>query len=67
VANGLTYVEADPEGWWYTALLPEGRRVLAFHTDADLPAATEVYTAVTLLARAGQLQVLTAMLADTTF
>jgi flavin-dependent dehydrogenase len=38
-APGLTYVEAEETGWWYTAPLPNGRRVLAFHTDADLPSA----------------------------
>ena len=37
--TGLTIVEATPEGWWYTAPLPDGSRVLAFHTDRDLPAA----------------------------
>jgi flavin-dependent dehydrogenase len=34
--RGLTYVEAVKDGWWYTASVPENRRVLAFHTDADL-------------------------------
>jgi flavin-dependent dehydrogenase len=38
-SRGLTYVEATEHGWWYTAPMPAGRRVLAFHTDADLPAA----------------------------
>jgi len=32
-------VEAVKEGWWYTAPVPDGGRVLAFLTDADLPAA----------------------------
>ncbi|HEX7191770.1 MAG TPA: tryptophan 7-halogenase [Thermoanaerobaculia bacterium] len=32
----LTYVEAARDGWWYTAPLPNGRRVVAFHTDSDL-------------------------------
>jgi flavin-dependent dehydrogenase len=27
-------IEATPEGWWYSGLLPDGRLVLAFHTDA---------------------------------
>jgi flavin-dependent dehydrogenase len=36
---GLTHIEAEPDGWWYTAPLPGGRRVVAFHTDSDLPAA----------------------------
>jgi len=35
-SRGLTYVEAVKDGWWYTAPIPGNRRVLAFHTDADL-------------------------------
>jgi len=34
---GFTYVEAAEDGWWYAAPLAGGRRVLAFHTDSDLP------------------------------
>ena len=30
------YLEAGPEGWWYSAPLPDGRSVVAFMTDADL-------------------------------
>jgi flavin-dependent dehydrogenase len=37
--RGLTFVEATEDGWWYSAPMPEDRRVVAFHTDADLPAA----------------------------
>jgi flavin-dependent dehydrogenase len=36
---GFSFVEAAEHGWWYSAPLPGHRRVLAFHTDADLPAA----------------------------
>src|SRR5437762_7632837 len=36
---GLTVVEAVEDGWWYTAPIPDNRRVLAFLTDADLPQA----------------------------
>jgi flavin-dependent dehydrogenase len=36
---GLTVVEAVEAGWWYTAPVPDNRRVLAFLTDADLPEA----------------------------
>ena len=36
---GVTVTVATPDGWWYPAPLPAGRRVLAFHTDADLPLA----------------------------
>ncbi|HEX8958011.1 MAG TPA: tryptophan 7-halogenase [Burkholderiaceae bacterium] len=35
----LSHVESEENGWWYSAPLPNRRRVLAFHTDADLPAA----------------------------
>lgn len=30
-----TYIEAVPDGWWYTAMLPDGDRLVAFHADAD--------------------------------
>jgi 2-polyprenyl-6-methoxyphenol hydroxylase-like FAD-dependent oxidoreductase len=29
-------IEAVRDGWWYTALLPTGRRIVAFMTDTDL-------------------------------
>lgn len=31
-----TFVEAFPDGWWYTAGLPEGKRVVACMTDSDI-------------------------------
>ncbi|MEW5931856.1 MAG: FAD-dependent monooxygenase, partial [Gemmatimonadota bacterium] len=34
--DGRTLIEAVPDGWWYTALVPSGERVAAFLTDADL-------------------------------
>jgi 2-polyprenyl-6-methoxyphenol hydroxylase-like FAD-dependent oxidoreductase len=34
--NPSTLVEAFEEGWWYTAGLPDGRRIVACMTDADL-------------------------------
>jgi flavin-dependent dehydrogenase len=34
--DARTLVEAAPEGWWYTALVPGRRRVVAFMSDADL-------------------------------
>lgn len=37
-ADPTTYIEATPDGWWYTAMLPGGDRLLAFHADADAPA-----------------------------
>lgn len=35
-ADTYTLVEAAPEGWWYSALLADGRLAVAFMTDGDL-------------------------------
>lgn len=35
-ADTYTLVEAVPEGWWYSALLADGRLAVAFMTDGDL-------------------------------
>jgi flavin-dependent dehydrogenase len=35
-SDSRTFVEAAPDGWWYTALLPSGERILVFFTDTDL-------------------------------
>lgn len=35
VHDGGTRVEATPDGWWYSAPLPDGRLVVAFMTDRD--------------------------------
>lgn len=40
-----TYIEAVPDGWWYSAMLPGGDRLVAFHTDADTPALRRVLRA----------------------
>ena len=37
--SGFSVVEAVAEGWWYQATLPDRQRILAYHTDADLPPA----------------------------
>jgi flavin-dependent dehydrogenase len=37
-ADGRSMVEAVAEGWWYSVLLPSGRRLFTFFTDADSPA-----------------------------
>jgi flavin-dependent dehydrogenase len=31
-----TILEAAPDGWWYAAVLPQGKLVTAYFTDADL-------------------------------
>src|SRR2546430_17305273 len=35
-ADNATLVEAVEDGWWYSALLPNGQVVAAFMTDADI-------------------------------
>lgn len=35
-AASITYTESAEDGWWYSAPLPDGRRLIAFHTDSDL-------------------------------
>jgi flavin-dependent dehydrogenase len=37
--DSRTLVESAPGGWWYTSLVPNGRRVVVFHTDAGSEAA----------------------------
>lgn len=64
---GFTFVEAAEEGWWYTAPLAGGRRVLAFHTDADLPAAHAISDRKVLLERAREQPNLAAVLSDSGF
>jgi flavin-dependent dehydrogenase len=49
---GLTHIHATEDGWWYTAPLPGNRRMLAFHTDSDLPTARLATQPATLLANA---------------
>ncbi len=34
--DARTFIEATPNGWWYTALLPSGERIVAFLTDSDI-------------------------------
>lgn len=64
---GLTHIEAEPDGWWYTAPMPDGRRVVAFHTDADLPAATAAAAPDTLMRRLSSLAFLPGVLAASGF
>ena len=66
-AAGLTYVEASEDGWWYTTAVPGSRRVLAFHTDADLPAARMAADPQALLARARATDELARVLAECEF
>jgi flavin-dependent dehydrogenase len=35
-ADARTFVSATRDGWWFSSLLPDGRRVVGFQTDRDL-------------------------------
>jgi flavin-dependent dehydrogenase len=66
-AAGLTHIEAAEEGWWYSASLPGQRRVLAFHTDADLAAAKRMRGQDAFIASAMKLESLGTLLRETGF
>jgi flavin-dependent dehydrogenase len=64
---GVTTVAAVADGWWYTAPLPKGRRVLAFLTDADLPAVRIAHQGTGLAEHAADIDEIGAILAEGEF
>jgi flavin-dependent dehydrogenase len=66
-AAGVIHVQAEADGWWYSAPLPGQARMIAFHTDADLPAASDTRTQGGLLARARRMSDLAATFTDARF
>jgi flavin-dependent dehydrogenase len=64
---GTTVTIADEDGWWYTAPLPGDRRVLAFHTDADLSITKGLVGRAALLNHAREQPDLAALLAELDF
>jgi flavin-dependent dehydrogenase len=64
---GCSLVEAAEYGWWFTAPVPQGRRVVAFYTDADLPAAHTAADPAALLAAVGQTREIRAVLEQANF
>lgn len=65
--DGASELHAEPDGWWYTSPLPGRGRVVAFHTDADLPAARSIDSRESLLARAASVPALARHLAECGF
>lgn len=57
------YTEAVANGWWYSAVIGTGHRLIAFHSDADLPAAAEALRGG-LLDAAGRTSGLATMVRD---
>jgi len=65
--SSVTYTEAVEDGYWYTAALPDGQRMLAFHTDSNLPAANDLRSASRLLERARRSSSLWSQVVDSDF
>jgi flavin-dependent dehydrogenase len=57
------YTESTPEGWWYSARVGGGQRLVAFHSDADL-AAIKAVVRTGVLTAARQLPGLQEMIGD---
>ena len=34
--NTMSSISSSSNGWWYSSVVPNGKRVVAFHTDSDL-------------------------------
>lgn len=34
--NAMSTISASKNGWWYSAITPNNKRIVAFHTDSDL-------------------------------
>jgi flavin-dependent dehydrogenase len=64
---GLTYIEATESGWWYTAPIPAGRRVLAFHTGPDLLRGIRAHEPGALFSSAMRVEQLSGALAECNF
>jgi 2-polyprenyl-6-methoxyphenol hydroxylase-like FAD-dependent oxidoreductase len=61
--DARTLIESRPEGWWYTALTPNGRRTVAFQPDAELIRAQEWRDPAWLEKMIGETRCLSALLA----
>jgi flavin-dependent dehydrogenase len=66
-STGFSYVKATPSGWWYTAPLPQGHRVFAFHTDSDLKEARDAYNPQQLIENASRVVGLSEIIAGCDF
>jgi flavin-dependent dehydrogenase len=54
--DSRTFIESCPDGWWYSALMPGGRRTISFQTDADLLPRQDWRTSEWFSKRLGQTQ-----------
>jgi len=52
--NMMSPISAGKNGWWYSAVVPNNKRVVAFHTDADLIDINQLKTAQSFLRLASE-------------
>ena len=50
--QGLSYIHSVPQGWWYTAPTPGGKRIVAFHTQANNAATAWMHSVTSLVEQA---------------
>ena len=49
---GISYIHSVPQGWWYTAPIPGGKRIVAFHTRAGNAATAWMHSAQSIIEQA---------------
>jgi flavin-dependent dehydrogenase len=60
--NKMSTISSSENGWWYSAMVPNNKRVLAFHTDSDLIDRNTFQSKGSFLALAQSNQVISAIL-----
>lgn len=62
--NTMSTISASTNGWWYSSVVPGNKRVVAFHTDADLVAKNELKTTASFLKLAQDTPVISQLLQE---
>ena len=62
--NTMSTISASKNGWWYSAVIPNDKRVVAFHTDADLVPKNELKTTASFLELAKENPVILSLLSE---
>lgn len=47
--NTMSTISASANGWWYSSVVPDNKRIVAFHTDSDLISMGELKTTESFL------------------
>lgn len=61
--NTMSTISSSQNGWWYTSVVPNGKRIVAFHTDSDLIEKSSLKTAESFIELAQENQYISALLA----